>query len=79
MNYRPILRGSYDSRTFLAFYLTQGILQAACGLNRGGDPELEADAELRACQELIRGRIRLSETALADDRVALRSLHSAPQ
>src|SRR5258707_12423154 len=76
---RIVLRGSYDSRKFLAFYLTQGILQAACGLNRGGDPELEADAELRACQELIRGRIRLSETALADDRVALRSLHIAPQ
>jgi len=76
---RIVLRGSYDSRKFLAFYLTQGILQAAFGLNRGGDPELEADAELRACQDLIRGRIRLSETALADDRVDLRSLNIAPQ
>src|SRR6266567_1327843 len=76
---RIVLRGSYDSRKFLAFYLTQGILQAACGLNRGGDPELEADAELRACQELIRGRIRLSETALADDRVDLWSLNPAPR
>jgi 3-phenylpropionate/trans-cinnamate dioxygenase ferredoxin reductase subunit len=74
-----VLRGSYDSRKFLAFYLTQGILQAAFGLNRGGDPELEADAELRACQDLIRGRIRLSETALADDRVDLRSLNIPPQ
>src|SRR2546430_3884357 len=55
------LRGSYDSRTFLAFYLTQGILQAAFGLNRGGDPELEADAELRACQELIRSEEHTSE------------------
>jgi 3-phenylpropionate/trans-cinnamate dioxygenase ferredoxin reductase component len=73
-----VLRGSYDSRRFLAFYLTQGILRAACGLNRGGDPELEADAELRMCQELIRGRIRLSEAALADDRVDLRSLNPAP-
>ena len=76
---RIVLRGSYDSRKFLAFYLTQGILQAAFGLNRGGDPELEADAELRACQDLIRGRIRLSETALADDRVDLRSLNIPPQ
>jgi 3-phenylpropionate/trans-cinnamate dioxygenase ferredoxin reductase subunit len=76
---RMVLRGSSDSRKFLAFYLTQGILQAACGLNRGGDPELEADAELRACQDLIRGRIRLSETALADDRVDLRSLNIAPR
>jgi len=75
---RIVLRGSYDSRKFLAFYLTQGILQAACGLNRGGDPELEADAELRACQDLIRGRIRLSESTLADDRMDLRSLNPAP-
>ena len=70
---RIVLRGNSDSRKFLAFYLTQGILQAAFGLNRGGDPELEADAELRACQDLIGGRIRLSEAALADDRVDLRS------
>jgi 3-phenylpropionate/trans-cinnamate dioxygenase ferredoxin reductase component len=75
---RMVLRGSSNSRKFLAFYLTQGILQAAFGLNRGGDPELEADAELRACQELIRGRIRLSEPALADDRVDLWSLNPAP-
>ncbi len=75
---RMVLRGSYDSSKFLAFYLTQGILQAAFGLNRGGDPELDADAELRVCQDLIRGRIRLSEAALADDRVDLRSLNPAP-
>jgi 3-phenylpropionate/trans-cinnamate dioxygenase ferredoxin reductase subunit len=74
---RIVLRGDYDSRKFLAFYLTQGILQAAFGLNRGGDPELEADAELRVCQDLIRKRIRLSEAALADDRVALQSLNPA--
>jgi 3-phenylpropionate/trans-cinnamate dioxygenase ferredoxin reductase subunit len=73
-----ILRGSYDSRTFLAFYLTQGILQAAFGMNRGGDPELDADAELRVCQDLIRRRIRLSVSALADDRVDLRLLNPGP-
>jgi len=74
---RMVLRVSPESRKFLAFYLTQGILQAAFGLNRGGDPELEADAELRACQDLIRRRIRLSEAALADDRVDLWSLDLA--
>jgi 3-phenylpropionate/trans-cinnamate dioxygenase ferredoxin reductase component len=76
---RMVLRGSSDSREFLAFYLTHGTLQATFGLNRGGDPELEADAELRACQDLIRGRIRVAETALADDRVDLRSLAIAAQ
>lgn len=74
---RLVVRGSYESRTFLAFYLAQGIMQAACGLNRGGDPELEADSELRACQELIGKRVRLSEEALVDDGVDLRSLQSA--
>jgi 3-phenylpropionate/trans-cinnamate dioxygenase ferredoxin reductase component len=71
---RVVLRGSYDSRSFLAFYLTQGVLRAAFGLNRGGDPELEPDAELRACQRLISRRARLSEAALADERVDLREL-----
>ena len=74
---RLVVRGSLESRTFLAFYLTQGIMQAACGLNRGGDPEIEADSELRICQELISNRVRLSAEALADDRVDLRSLLSA--
>jgi 3-phenylpropionate/trans-cinnamate dioxygenase ferredoxin reductase subunit len=76
---RIVLRGSYESRKFLAFYLTRGILQAAYGLNRGGDPELEPDAELRACQDLIRSRVRLSETTLADDGVDLWSLNSSRQ
>ena len=76
---RMVVRGSYASRKFLAFYLAQGILQAVFGLNRGGDPELKADSELRACQELIRNRIRLSETVLEDDRVDLRLLNSTPQ
>ena len=52
---RILLRGSSDSRKFLAFYLTQGILQAVFEPNCGGDPELDADAELRVCQDLIRG------------------------
>src|SRR5712692_5532894 len=44
-----VIRGSLDAAAFLAFYLENGVLKAACGLNRGGDPELEADSELRAC------------------------------
>jgi 3-phenylpropionate/trans-cinnamate dioxygenase ferredoxin reductase component len=74
---RLVVRGSFESRTFLAFYLTQGIMHAACGLNRGGDPELDATTELHVCQELIGKRVQLSEEALADDRVDLRSLLSA--
>jgi 3-phenylpropionate/trans-cinnamate dioxygenase ferredoxin reductase component len=73
---RIVLRGSYESKRFLAFYLTQGVLQAAFGLNNGGDPELEPDSDLRVCQRLIRQRVRLSEAALADERVDLRALEA---
>jgi 3-phenylpropionate/trans-cinnamate dioxygenase ferredoxin reductase subunit len=69
-----VIRGSLDPAQFLAFYLSKGILKAACGLNRGGDPELEADSDLRACQGLIRAQVTVSEAALADDDVDLRSL-----
>jgi 3-phenylpropionate/trans-cinnamate dioxygenase ferredoxin reductase subunit len=72
-----VLRGTYESKRFLAFYLTQGVLQAVFGLNRGGDPELESDAELRACQRLIHERARPSEAALADERVDLRDFDAA--
>jgi 3-phenylpropionate/trans-cinnamate dioxygenase ferredoxin reductase subunit len=71
---RIVIRGSLANSQFLAFYLSKGILKAACGLNRGGDPELDADGELRACQGLIRAQATVSEATLADDQVDLRSL-----
>ena len=69
-----VIRGSLAKAQFLAFYLSKGIMKAACGLNRGGDPEIDADGELRACQGLIRAQAAVSDAALADDRVDLRSL-----
>lgn len=71
---RIVIRGSLATSQFLAFYLSKGIIKAACGLNRGGDPELDADGELRACQGLIRAQVAVSEATLADDRIDLRSL-----
>ncbi len=69
-----VIRGSLATAQFLAFYLSKGIMKAACGLNRGGDPELDADGELRACQGLIRAQVAVPEATLADDQVDLRSL-----
>ncbi len=69
-----VIRGSLANSQFLAFYLSKGIMKGACGLNRGGDPELDADSELRACQGLIRAQSPVSEATLADDLVDLTSL-----
>jgi len=69
-----VVRGSLATAQFLAFYLSKGIMKAACGLNRGGDPELDADSEMRACQGLIRAQVAVPEATLADDQVDLRSL-----
>jgi len=70
-------RGDVAERKVLAFYLEGGTLRAAAGLNRGGDPELEEDSELRACQQLIARRAAVSIETLSDERVDLRELAAA--
>jgi 3-phenylpropionate/trans-cinnamate dioxygenase ferredoxin reductase subunit len=69
-----VFRGSPESRRFLAFYLQSGILKAAAGLNRGGDPELDVDGELSACKQLVAARATLSPAVLTDESADLRSL-----
>jgi 3-phenylpropionate/trans-cinnamate dioxygenase ferredoxin reductase component len=73
-----VFRGSIETRQFLAFYLSNGILKAAFGLNRGGDPEIEPDSEMRACQELIRTQTPVSARSLADEAEPLISKHPSP-
>jgi 3-phenylpropionate/trans-cinnamate dioxygenase ferredoxin reductase subunit len=70
-------RGDIKDRKMLAFYVEEGTLRAVAGLNRGGDPELEEDSELRACQQLIARRAALSIETLTDERVDLRELAAA--
>src|SRR3989454_10534646 len=69
-----VIRGSLENSQFLAFYLSKGVMKAACGLNRGGDPELDADGELRACQGLIRAQGAVPEATLPHGQGDLRSL-----
>jgi 3-phenylpropionate/trans-cinnamate dioxygenase ferredoxin reductase subunit len=66
------VRGDIESGSFLGFYLKDGILSAAMGLNRGGDPEAEPESELAACVELIRNRTKVDSADLADDAKPIR-------
>jgi 3-phenylpropionate/trans-cinnamate dioxygenase ferredoxin reductase subunit len=64
-----VFRGEPASRKFLGFYLKDGIVRAAVGLDRGGDPEdPKNESELRAVAMLIRDRVRVDAARLAEDR-----------
>jgi 3-phenylpropionate/trans-cinnamate dioxygenase ferredoxin reductase subunit len=69
-----VVRGSLPNRCFVGFYLLEGRLLAAIGLDRGGDPELDADSEMAACARLVGQRARPDTNSLADDAVDLWSL-----
>jgi 3-phenylpropionate/trans-cinnamate dioxygenase ferredoxin reductase subunit len=72
---RVVFRGRPESRKFLGFYLKDGIVRAAIGLNRGGDPEdPQADSELKAAVEMVRRRASINPKKLADENVELRKL-----
>src|SRR5262244_616198 len=69
---RFVFRGQPESRKFLGFYLKDGVVRAAMGLNRGGDPEdSKADGELKAAAQLIRSRVAADPARLADEEVDL--------
>jgi 3-phenylpropionate/trans-cinnamate dioxygenase ferredoxin reductase subunit len=71
---RFVVRGSLEERRFLGFYLRDGQLQAAVGLDRGGDPEVETDSEMAACARLVAQRATPTADALADEGADLWSL-----
>jgi 3-phenylpropionate/trans-cinnamate dioxygenase ferredoxin reductase subunit len=71
---RFVVRGSVQDRRLVGFYLRDGLVQAAVGLDRGGDPEAEPDSEMAACARLVAGRLRLAPGLLADEHVDLWSL-----
>src|SRR5438876_338214 len=72
---RLVFRGRPETRKFLGFYLDSGIIRAAVGLDRGGDPDdPKADGELKAAASLIRNRVSVDPAKLSDEAVELRSL-----
>jgi 3-phenylpropionate/trans-cinnamate dioxygenase ferredoxin reductase subunit len=69
-----VVRGSLEERRLVGFYLLEGEVRAAVGLDRGGDPELDSDSEMAACARLVGARARPAPEELADERVDLWSL-----
>src|SRR5260370_696684 len=76
---RLVFRGKPESRKFLGFYLKDGVLRAAVGLDRGGDPEdPKSESELKTVAGLIRSRARVDPARLVDETVELSRLAPAP-
>jgi 3-phenylpropionate/trans-cinnamate dioxygenase ferredoxin reductase component len=69
-----VVRGSLLDRRLIGFYLAEGVVRAAAGLDRGGDPELDTDGEMAACARLVAQRGRPAAAVLADEAVELWSL-----
>jgi 3-phenylpropionate/trans-cinnamate dioxygenase ferredoxin reductase subunit len=75
---RLVFRGRPESRKFLGFYLKDRVVLAAVGLDRGGDPEdPKSDSELKLVADLIRRRVAVDPTRLADENVDLRHVTAA--
>jgi 3-phenylpropionate/trans-cinnamate dioxygenase ferredoxin reductase subunit len=68
------VRGSLADGRLVGFYLRDGVLLAAVGVDRGGDPELDLDGEMAACARLVAERARPDRGALTDERTDLWSL-----
>jgi 3-phenylpropionate/trans-cinnamate dioxygenase ferredoxin reductase component len=69
-----VVRGSVPDAKLIGFYLVDGVVRAAMGLDRGGDPELDLDGEMAACARLVAEQARLTPAVLADERTELWSL-----
>lgn len=69
-----VVRGSLEEGRIVGFYLVGGVVRAAAGLDRGGDPELDQDSEMAAAAHLVATRARLAPERLASERADLWSL-----
>ena len=69
-----VVRGSVADAKLIGLYLVGGVVRAAVGLDRGGDPELDLDGEMAACARLVAAQARPAPGVLADERTDLRAL-----
>jgi 3-phenylpropionate/trans-cinnamate dioxygenase ferredoxin reductase component len=68
------VRGSLQERKLVGFYLLAGVVRAAVGFDRGGDPEWEPNSEMAACARLVARHAHPDRSALTDERADLWSL-----
>jgi 3-phenylpropionate/trans-cinnamate dioxygenase ferredoxin reductase component len=68
---RFVARGSVKDRKIVGFYLLDGVLKAAVGLDRGGDPEVDEKDELAAAGRLIARQAKPDPVALAEEEIDL--------
>jgi 3-phenylpropionate/trans-cinnamate dioxygenase ferredoxin reductase component len=64
---RFVVRGSLKERQLIGFYIVDGVVRAAVGVDRGGDPELETDSEMAKARTLIARKAKPDLEALADE------------
>jgi 3-phenylpropionate/trans-cinnamate dioxygenase ferredoxin reductase component len=69
-----VVRGSVRDGKLIGIYLVDGIVRAAVGLDRGGDPELDTDGEMAACDRLVAIQARPAPAVLSDEKTDLWSL-----
>ena len=61
---RFVVRGSLEERQLIGFYIEGGVVKAAVGFDRGGDPELDANGEMAAAARLVAGKATASTSLL---------------
>jgi 3-phenylpropionate/trans-cinnamate dioxygenase ferredoxin reductase subunit len=69
-----VVRGNLAEGKFVGFYLLAGVVRAAIGFDRGGDPEWEPDSEMAACAQLVARRAQPDRSVLTDEHTDLQSL-----
>jgi 3-phenylpropionate/trans-cinnamate dioxygenase ferredoxin reductase subunit len=69
-----VVRGSLEEGRLVGFYLAGGVVRAAVGLDRGGDPELEPDSEMAGAARLVGVQAGPAREVLASEHTDLWSL-----
>jgi 3-phenylpropionate/trans-cinnamate dioxygenase ferredoxin reductase subunit len=69
-----VIRGSLDEGKLIGFYLVGGVVRAAVGLDRGGDPELDLNGEMAACARLVARQASPARDLLSCEQADLWSL-----